>query len=147
MVRMDVVGADAGAAVCSSFLVSPFVCIVDKSIISNASGRAPLFQCMVDSMKEFVTRPWVFLRRPEFAWIFGLYGVTYLTANVTDSVCEAYEKDKTLPKFLSTSAVNLTVCIAKDRAFTRMFGVVSPKPLPMLTYSYDNFHQEVLTAA
>mmetsp|Transcript_4163 Transcript_4163/g.17578 ORF Transcript_4163/g.17578 Transcript_4163/m.17578 type:complete len:253 (-) Transcript_4163:1206-1964(-) len=132
---MDGVPADVGAAACSAFLVAPFVCIVDKSIISNASGRKPLWQSIKDSFKELLVRPHVFLRRPEFAWIFSLYGLTYLTANLTDSICEVKSVDKTIPKFLTTSSVNLTVCIAKDRAFTRMFGVVSPKPLPFATYA------------
>ncbi len=39
-----------------------------------------------------------------------------------------------MPKFIGTTAVNSAACIAKDRAFTRMFGTKAPTGLPWSTY-------------
>lgn len=40
-----------------------------------------------------------------------------------------------MPVLVSTVAVNTTTCIAKDRAFARMFGAIKPAPVPALTYA------------
>ena len=43
--------------------------------------------------------------------------------------------DSKYPKFVSTSIVNIFAGIAKDRAFTRMFGLKPPSNLPLGTYA------------
>ena len=66
--------------------------------------------------------------------IWGLYTGTYVTANVINTTYEYRGEDSGWARFLGTTAVNMTLCIAKDREFTRMFGTTRPKPLPNLTY-------------
>eukprot|EP00479_Gromia_sphaerica_P005372 TRINITY_DN16404_c0_g1_i1.p1 TRINITY_DN16404_c0_g1~~TRINITY_DN16404_c0_g1_i1.p1 ORF type:complete len:122 (+),score=17.15 TRINITY_DN16404_c0_g1_i1:210-575(+) len=43
-------------------------------------------------------------------------------------------RDSSIPKVIGTTAVNMPVCIAKDRAFTLMFGIIAPSRLPMMSY-------------
>ena len=38
------------------------------------------------------------------------------------------------PKFVATTAVNMTTCILKDQAFARMYGGGKPKPTPAGSY-------------
>jgi len=38
-------------------------------------------------------------------------------------------------KFIATSAANLSLCLYKDSQFTKIFGAVSPRPIPPVTYA------------
>uniref|UniRef100_K3WSU5 Sequence orphan n=1 Tax=Globisporangium ultimum (strain ATCC 200006 / CBS 805.95 / DAOM BR144) TaxID=431595 RepID=K3WSU5_GLOUD len=122
---------DLAAAAAASFAVSPFITIVDRAIIENASGARPLAVGIKELSKAFVANPFQFVRKREFIIVFGLYTSTYASANAIDTVCEWAEADNQMPKFLGTTAVNMTLCIAKDRAFAQMFGVVAPSAFPI----------------
>jgi hypothetical protein len=55
--------------------------------------------------------------------------------------------DSKYPKFVSTSVVNIVVGIAKDRAFTRMFGLKPPSKLPAATYGLFAFRDSLTILA
>jgi len=131
---MSVSFTDIAAAGTASFLLSPVVTTVDKSIISNASGRQKLVPCMKANIQHFVTRPHQFVALREFRLIFGVYWATYSSANLTDTICKSNGISAIAPVFIATTAVNMTSCIWKDKEFTRMFGVVAAKSVPKLTY-------------
>ncbi|KAF0558241.1 putative membrane protein [Gigaspora margarita] len=127
-------GIDVFSAASAAFAVSPFITIVDRSIIENASGRNKLSSALKRGFVELFTRPHRFVRTPAFLLVFGVYFTTYTTANIIDTVCSHANVDNQTPKFLGTTIANMTTCIYKDRAFTRMFGIVAPKGLPFGTY-------------
>ncbi|ETI38110.1 hypothetical protein F441_15939 [Phytophthora nicotianae CJ01A1] len=122
---------DTAAAMAASLGVAPFITIVDRAIIENASGARPLGRGLKELSADFLKHPLRFVGKREFHLIFGLYTATYVTANVVDSVCEYGETDNQMPKFIGTTAVNMSLCIAKDRAFARMFGVIAPAAFPL----------------
>lgn len=64
-----------------------------------------------------------------------VYSATYISANITDTVCRENSVNPLYPVFAATTAVNMSTCIAKDRAFARMFGTGPPKGLPLMTYA------------
>lgn len=138
---------DALAAGGAALLVSPFITIVDRSIIENASGIRPLKIGLKELLNQFLRHPIQFMRRKEFLLIYGLYSSTYLTANSIDTTCELVERDNQLPKFIGTTAVNMTLCIAKDREFTRMFGAIAPSSVPLATYALFAFRDSLTVAA
>eukprot|EP00898_Chlorokybus_atmophyticus_P000191 jgi/Chlat1/1172/Chrsp113S01638 len=138
---------DLASAAAASFAVSPFIAIVDKSIVSNASGRQALWPALVTGAKDACLRPHKFLRRPEFWWIAGLYTATYMAANSVDTFCRRRKVEPTLPKFLATTGVNMPFCIAKDRAFARLFGVIAAKPLPLPSYGLFAVRDSMTIAA
>eukprot|EP00127_Corallochytrium_limacisporum_P002242 Clim_evm30s109 gene=Clim_evmTU30s109 len=127
-------GIDFVSASGAAFLVSPLVCTIDRAIISNASGSMKMKDSIIKGLTEFVTNPAKAFSRREFLLIWGVYTATYVTANTIMTVAERMDKDAGWPKFLGTTVVNLVTCIGKDREFTRMFGTVAPKPLPVATY-------------
>ncbi|KAI8147683.1 hypothetical protein BJV82DRAFT_596513 [Fennellomyces sp. T-0311] len=130
-------GVDVAAAATSSAMVAPFIAVVDRSIIENANGKTPLGQGLVQGFKTVFTQPLKFIRTSQFGLIYGLYFSTYISANVTDTTTERYnvpEGTAAWYKFIATSVVNMGLCIYKDRAFTRMFGVTATRALPTLTY-------------
>lgn len=51
----------------------------------------------------------------------------------TCPVCVRTASDPLWPRFAATSVVNVTASVAKDAAFTRMFGTSKAKPLPVST--------------
>jgi hypothetical protein len=106
----------------------------NRSIIEAASGRNKLGAAILSGFVNLITKPHKFIRAPPFLLVFGVYFSTYATANTIDTICERFEKDNQTPKFLGTTIANMTTCIYKDRAFTRMFGTVAPKGLPLASY-------------
>jgi hypothetical protein len=111
--------------------VAPAISIVDKAIVSNASGLEPLVPCLINGVKTFVTKPFYFCRQPAFLFIVGVYGGTYIVANNVVALCERSHKSSLYPKFVGSSFANVTLSIVKDRAYARMFGVGDPRPVPV----------------
>ena len=138
---------DAASACTAALLVSPLITIVDRAIIENASGVRPLRQGLKSLSLDFLQHPMSFLKRREFMLIFGLYAATYTAANSIDTTCTIIEKEPTAAKFLGTTAVNMTLCVAKDRAFTRMFGAISPSSVPLPTYALFALRDSLTVAA
>ena len=102
--------------------------------MQNASGAMKLNDSLLDSVKTLFLRPWKFAQRRSFHLVAGVYFFTYIAANTTDTVCSHNKQDSKYPKFVVTSIVNGGVGVAKDRAFTRMFGLKPPTGLPWGTY-------------
>jgi hypothetical protein len=125
---------DITAAFGAAVLVAPFISMIDMAIIQNASGAKKLKASLIDSLKELVLQPWKFAQRRSYHLVTGVYFFTYVAANTTDSLCSSWKRDSKIPKFIVTSVVNGGVGVAKDRAFTRMFGLKPPSGLPWGTY-------------
>lgn len=140
-------GIDLLAAMSASLGVSPFITIVDRAIIENASGARPLGVGVKHLAMEFARNPLAILRKREFQIVFGLYSATYASANAVDTVCEWKEQDNQWPKFIGTTAVNMTLCIAKDRAFARMFGVIAPTAFPLASIGLFAVRDSMTVAA
>ena len=90
---------------------------------------------MMNSTEELLLRPLKFLQRRSFHLVTGVYFATYTAANVTDTYCYRENIDNKYPKFMTTSITNIFAVVAKDRAFTRMFGLKPPSRLPIGTYA------------
>eukprot|EP00735_Rhodelphis_limneticus_P013215 TRINITY_DN6785_c0_g1::TRINITY_DN6785_c0_g1_i1::g.3037::m.3037 TRINITY_DN6785_c0_g1::TRINITY_DN6785_c0_g1_i1::g.3037 ORF type:complete len:262 (-),score=50.01,sp/Q9Y7X4/YGRG_SCHPO/38.40/9e-45 TRINITY_DN6785_c0_g1_i1:302-1087(-) len=130
-----VYASDIAAAFTASFLVSPWVTVVDKGILQNASGAVKLSVAVRKGFTELFLTPHRFFARKEFYFIWGVYFGTYAAANTIDSFCQRRSHSPEIPKFLGTSGANMILCIAKDRAFTQMFGTKAPSHLPFGTYA------------
>jgi hypothetical protein len=128
------VAMECTTAVISAFTVAPAVSIVDRAIVSNASGKEALVPCLINGVKELVLKPGYFLRQPAFLMIWGVYSGTYCAANSIDALCERAGKSSTTPKFFGSAATNVTLSVLKDKAFARLFGVGEARPLPLRSY-------------
>ncbi|KAK4188715.1 hypothetical protein QBC35DRAFT_184219 [Podospora australis] len=136
-------GADLVSAASAAVLVAPIISIIDRSIMENASGAAPLVTSLRNSLKTLLLHPRSMLFSKPFALIFGLYGGTYLTANTLDTATSTL--NPSLPpthvttgatKFAASSAANIGLCIYKDQVFVRLFGPpgVTPRPVTLPSY-------------
>lgn len=138
---------DVAAAATASFGVSPFITIVDRSIIENASGARRLTTALKVLSIDLIRNPFQFMRRREFLIVFGVYTATYASANAIDTICEATKTDKQMPTFIGTTAVNMTMCVAKDRAFTQMFGTIPPASFPLASIGLFAIRDALTVAA
>ncbi|RWA07474.1 hypothetical protein EKO27_g7624 [Xylaria grammica] len=103
-------GGDAASAACAASMIAPFISIIDRSIMENASGRSTLAQSLKTSVRTFFTRPHTTLFSRPVALIFVLYGGTYLTANTLDT--------------------------ASSTVYVKLFGPGGPpRPVPLPTYA------------
>lgn len=149
------------AATVSSLAVAPAIAIVDKAIVSNASGRQALLPCIFDGITDLVYKPKQFFTRPAFLLIWGVYGGTYIVANCAEAICERRNVPAATTKFfgkpldgiilhksiscplysfmqtnslsfmnhLASSMANVSLSVAKDNAYARMFGAGSSLPM------------------
>lgn len=118
----------------SSSTTAPAISIVDKAIVSNASGLEPLVPSLINGFKTLFTKPGYFFKQPSFLFIWGVYSGTYIVANSIEAVCERNEQSSLYPKFFGSSIANVTLSVLKDKAFARMFGVGDPKPMPNISF-------------
>ncbi|KAJ3296689.1 hypothetical protein HDU79_005902 [Rhizoclosmatium sp. JEL0117] len=124
---------DFVAGFAASLLVSPAVAIIDKAIITNASGKESFNEGLKNMTKLLITRPHQFIRQPYFFPVFCIFGGTYAVANSIDTICYHSNIRPTLPKFAASSVVNIALNGWKDSLFTRWYGTVKPRPLPALS--------------
>lgn len=116
---------ESSAATISALSVAPAISIVDKAIVSNASGREKLLPCIINGVKSLFLQPGYFLRQPSFLFIWGVYSGTYIVANSIEALCERSQQSPFYPKFIGSSMANVTLSVLKDKAFARMFGQVT----------------------
>jgi hypothetical protein len=114
---------------CLYIAIAPAISIVDKAIVSNASGLEKLVPSLINGVKTFVFKPLYFFRQPSFLFIWGVYSGTYIVANSIEAICERENTPSFYPKFVGSSIANVTLSVLKDRAFARMFGTGEAKPM------------------
>ena len=107
------------------------ISIVDKAIVSNASGLEPLLPCLVNGFKTLFSNPVYFLKQPSFLFIWGVYSGTYIVANSIEAICQRNETSSFYPKFVGSSVANVTLSVLKDKAFAKMFGTGEAKPMSL----------------
>ncbi|KAL7271904.1 hypothetical protein RUND412_005316 [Rhizina undulata] len=130
--------ASAGAA---TLLIAPIICLIDRSIMENASGRSKsVLASLGSSVGKLVKAPHRFFFSKPFALIYMTYFGTYWTANSIDTAASVRNGTdiKTVTagtdKFVATSGVNMGLGLIKDRNFARMFGSGSPRPVPLPSF-------------
>lgn len=114
-----------------SSVIAPAISIVDKAIVSNASGLEKLVPSLINGVKTLFTKPAYFFKQPSFLFIWGVYSGTYIVANSIEALCERTNRSSFYPKFVGSSVANVTLSVLKDRAFARMFGTGEVKPMKM----------------
>ncbi len=145
---------DVFAGIASATCAAPFIMTVDKAVTEAAAGTRGLGPALVSGFSDMVLRPHKLLMRAPFWMVAGVYGSTYVTANLLDTACERTldpaDKNTSLLhgaiKLLGTTAVNMGAGVAKDAAFAKMFGAQSsaPPPVPRATLGLFAF-RDLLT--
>ncbi|KAL1843078.1 hypothetical protein VTJ49DRAFT_3213 [Mycothermus thermophilus] len=134
-------GVDLLSASIAAGLVAPFITIIDRSIIENASGRRPLSHSLRTSLTTLLRHPAQTLLSRPCALVFTVYAATFLTANTLDTAVATARAlpvthvDAGVVKFAASSAANIAACAYKDQAFARLFGAgVVSRPVRWSSY-------------
>ncbi|KAK2741508.1 hypothetical protein FQN55_008260 [Onygenales sp. PD_40] len=127
---------DAVSAAGAAIMICPLITIIDKAIIEKAAKGVGISQSLKSSIVSILKRPHSFFISTPFLLIYTLYGSTYLTANVIDTVTSTMNDrpfshvSAGVTKFLATAGVNLSICVYKDARFARLFGAQGNTPSP-----------------
>lgn len=111
-----------------------------RAIMENASGKRAMMTSAKASFTQLMCRPHLYLTSKTFGLILMVYGGTYLSANFLDTFKSTTRNNAASTttagpaKFAATSAANLSLTMVKDSQFTKMFGTVSARPIPPITY-------------
>jgi hypothetical protein len=109
----------------------------NRAIIEKASKGFPIQNTIKSCLKSMISKPSSFFLGTPFVLIYTLYSSTYLTANAIDTITSTYRNqpyDTVTPgpaKFISTTTVNMAICVYKDARFAKIFGAQQqPQPQP-----------------
>ncbi|KAL4803980.1 hypothetical protein BDV18DRAFT_143622 [Aspergillus unguis] len=127
-------GADIVSAAAAGALTCPVITVIDRAIIEKASKSIPISQTISSSFRSMIRKPSGFFLGTPFLLIYTLYTSTYLTANTIDTAMSTF-KDKSFStvfpgtaKFITTTAVNMGICVYKDARFAKIFGAQTTPP-------------------
>lgn len=151
---------DALVAVAVTFVVSPFLTVVDKAIVESAAGTNSILSSSLNSFKSMARNPIEYIRSPTFLLMWCVYSATYTTANAFKTLEEysTYSRDRSssssidhqksssisnnngmfkLGAFFGTTFINSGASLVKDKAYARMFSgsSTSTKSFPRSTYA------------
>ncbi|PYH47192.1 uncharacterized protein BP01DRAFT_228388 [Aspergillus saccharolyticus JOP 1030-1] len=125
-------GVDVASAATAGALTCPVITVIDRAIIEKAAKGLPIQQTITSCFRSMASKPGAFFLSTPFLLIYTLYTSTYLTANTIDTVMSTM-RDKPFStvfpgtaKFLSTTVVNMGICVYKDARFARIFGASKP---------------------
>ncbi|KAE8153741.1 cystathionine beta-l [Aspergillus avenaceus] len=124
-------GVDVASAATAGALTCPVITVIDRAIIEKAAKGLPIRQTITSCFRSMLTHPAGFFLSTPFLLIYTLYTSTYLTANAIDTVTSTMRNQPfstVFPgtaKFLTTTAVNMGICVYKDARFARLFGAAS----------------------
>lgn len=125
-------GVDIADGAVAGTIAAPFVAIIDTAVTQNASRVASMSSSLRRSMSDFGPH---FFKTAQFKWVAFVYCSSYITVNVVTTLCHAKEVKPMLPVLASSSLVNSSTAIAKDRAFARMFGFGVARNIPAASYA------------
>jgi len=124
-------GVEIGSAFVAAASVAPVIGIIDRAIVSNASGLEPLVPSLKNGLKTLAFRPVYFMKQRFFLLIFGVQLGTYSVANAVEAICERMKKPSNYPKSILCSLTNVTLSVSKDSAYVKMFGKSLPHAIPI----------------
>ncbi|KAL4793852.1 hypothetical protein BDV19DRAFT_365955 [Aspergillus venezuelensis] len=121
-------GADVVSAAAAGALTCPVITVIDRAIIEKAAKGIAIRSTITSGFRSILTNPSGFFLGTPFLLIYTLYTSTYLTANTIDTAMSTL-RDKSFStvfpgtaKFITTTAVNMGICVYKDARFARIFG-------------------------
>ena len=96
-------GIEIGAAFVAAFSVAPAIGIIDRAIVSNASGLEKLGPSLKNGIKTLMFKPVYFMKQRFFLLIFGVQLGTYSVANIVEAICDRMSKPSHYPKSILCS--------------------------------------------
>eukprot|EP00750_Incisomonas_marina_P000199 INCI10173.2.p1 GENE.INCI10173.2~~INCI10173.2.p1 ORF type:complete len:243 (+),score=34.16 INCI10173.2:45-731(+) len=128
-------GIDVFAAMCTAFSVTPFILTIDKAVCDAAVQRFSMRESVTAGVKLLFTKPHLYFSQKAYAFVFGIYTITYATANFANTWANDIKGiDPSMPKFFATTAVNVPLSVLQDRFFVQWYGATRVRPVAIPTY-------------
>lgn len=123
---------EIGCAFAASFLVSPLVGIIDKSIVQGIAGGPKFMKGFGIATHDLLLSPKTFFGSRAFHLTFAVYFGTFAVANISEAVMDAQKiqgngKRKDI-KVAAASAANISLLAWRDSVFARQFGAQASTP-------------------
>jgi len=127
----DLLSAGLAASV-----VTPCMIIIDKAVVSNASGKEALWSSIRNSLASLVRRPASVFPGPAptlsmFAIYFGTFGV----ANACETLFSTWQERNDMAKLCAVTGVNIGTTLVKEGVFARAFGNNAAAAVPMRSFA------------
>lgn len=116
----------------TSLFISPFMTIIDTSIIKTQINNKTLFKTMKDTTSLFLNNKYYFLK--PFRIMFMVYSSTYVSANSINLYCKNNNWENKIPLLIGTSIINISMISYKDKIYSNLFSKSIIK-FPIKSYS------------
>lgn len=100
----------------------------------TANNSISIFSAAMKNVKSIGLAPKKFFAHPTFLFVCLVYSGTYITANTVLTYHEYAQKDPLVAKLGSTTLVNMTLGILKDRYFAQVFSGRPPEKFPLTSW-------------
>ena len=118
-------GMAVGSALIAAGSVTPIILTIDKAVVQAAAGQVGLLSALRMGTMDFLLRPHKVIFSVPMFLVVGVYGATYIAANLLDVYHERkgiLGQQAAMSKLFGTTAVNMSASLVKDIAFAKMFG-------------------------
>uniref|UniRef100_A0A7S4NF68 Uncharacterized protein n=1 Tax=Odontella aurita TaxID=265563 RepID=A0A7S4NF68_9STRA len=115
-------GVDALSACLTALCVAPLITVFDEAIARSASGREGLWTAFGRRMRSALSDPLSFFMSDAFRWMWIVYASTYFIANGLGGIERVSGMKFGFLSTLAVTVVNMVCGIAKDSAYSKMFG-------------------------
>jgi hypothetical protein len=120
------------AASCASLLISPFMTIIDTSIIKTQINNKNLSNTIKETINLFLNNKYLFFK--SFRIMFIVYSSTYTSANFINLYCKNNNLDNKIPLLFGTCITNISMISYKDKIYSSLFSKSIIK-FPIKSYS------------
>jgi hypothetical protein len=108
------------AGICSSFIISPIMSIIDISIIKSQLCKENIGKSISDNIIFYSKNKKNFIKPLSIMNI--VYSSTYCTANLTEFYCRKNDIDYKYPTLIFTSFVNIISISYKDMIYSKLLN-------------------------
>jgi hypothetical protein len=144
---------EVACAATASFLVSPLVSIIDKTIVKPMRGIAPFIKELGTETVKIGTHPREFFGSLAFRLTLVVYFGTYAVANLSELALDEYkvvrEKERKTLKVGAAAATNVGLLMWRDAIFARKFSAPgqAPAKVPLRTMALFGVRDTATMAA
>lgn len=109
---------EIGSAFISSLMISPFMTIIDLSLLHSQYYKENLLLSCNKTINNYFNKK---ILKPLFI-MNNVYFSTYLSANLTEYCCKSNNIDYKIPTLIITSSINIIAIILKDKKYSLYFN-------------------------
>jgi len=108
--------------------ITPFILTIDRAVCDASVKRYTMSTSLKMGITQLFTKPHLYVSQKAFGFVWGIYIITYVSANFADSYAKSNNMDPFWPKLGAAVFVNIPGSVCQDKFFANWFGA-GPKML------------------